>query len=274
MQAVDCIGFTRTLLAETNSGQRWSDADMLTFTDRAQKLIVRELKWPPGRFTFSTVAKVQEYQLDEVIKILGVYLNGQIIERTDIATMEGRQIQLDDSTGTGGGPGGLVVTNQAPTLAGKSYTPAWSSEPAAAYPVASDTGYPSQSFQQPWMTGMRPRYYCEGGNIGFVPAPLSPYTVVARVVLQPPPLQNLTDVMVLPDIALDAVCWKACEYAYFSDRTDSSTDARNYAIQQFQDAMKALRAWRSGYDGDAPQGPKPVAYRAFSNRVGRNRIGA
>lgn len=265
----DVTTFARSLTGDGTTGIRFTDAQLISYVDRAQKLIVRDLKWPPSRFVFTTTSTVQEYQLQEVIKILAVYINGQPLVRTDKATLEGRQIQFYDQTGSGGGPGGLVVPNQAPVLAGANYTPQWTSQTASTYPVPSSLGYPAPD-AAPWMPGQRPRYYCNGGSIGFVPAPLGALKVVCDVIAQPVTLQTLADALMLPDIALDALSWKVIELMYFSDK-ETGADQRNYALTEYTKALGELRSWKRGYDGSGPKGPKPLTVRSFYVK-GRNKL--
>lgn len=272
MLASDVLSYAKTLSGEGVTGQRWTDDQLRSFIDRAQKMVVRDLKWPPSRYEFKTTSTVQEYQLQEVIKIEAVYLQGQPLIRTDKNILEGRFRNEYDQSGSGGGPGGLVVPNEAPVLVGNQYTPQWTSQTAAAYPVSSGVGF-GYPVNTPWYAGQRPRYYCNGGNIGFVPAPLGALTVVCDVIAQPPTLQSNSDALVLPDIALDALAWKAVELMFFSDKdAGGSSDSRNYAMSQFQQSMRDLRSWKNGYDGDAARGPKPLTYRSFYVK-GQNRNG-
>lgn len=273
MQAEDIVTFARQLLKEVTPGQYWEDSTLILFADRAQKYVVRQLRWPEGRFSFNSVANVQEYQIPEVIRVLRVYMNGQPIVQTNIPTLEGQQIQLNDQTGTGGGPGGLVAPNEAPVLTSGNYTPQWTGQPAASYPVMSSLSAPSPS-AQPWINGQRPRYYLRGGSIGFVPPPLGIYPIVIDCIPQPYQLVNLADACVLPDIALDALAWKVCEFCYYADPTNQqSGDSRNYAAAMFKDAMNEVKAWRKTYDGIGPRGPRILSQRSFYTS-GQNTIGA
>lgn len=272
MIANDVVTLAQDLSGEGITGQRFSTDQYLRFVDRAQKNVVRDLKWPPSRYVFTTTPTVQEYQLQEVIRILGVYLNGQPLPRTDIPTLEGRQVQAYDQSGQGGGPGGLVVPNQAPSLTGSSNTPAWTSQAAQSYPVTGSVGYPAPDAQM-WFTGRRPSYYCRGGNIGFVPAPLGTLTMVADVVAQPVTLQDLNDALVLPDTSAETLAWKVLEFMYFTDKdTSGAADQRNYAMTKYQEGLRELRSWARGYDGVGQKGPKIMSYRSFFVR-GQNRSG-
>lgn len=245
---------------------------MIAFVDRAQKWIIRNLKWPESRFAFQSIPNVQEYQIPEVIRILRVYMQGQPIVRSDIPTLEGQQIQLNDQTGTGGGPGGLINPTTAPALVGGNYSPQWTGTPPAVYPVPSSLNAPSPS-AAPWIVGQRPRYYMRGGMLGFVPIPLGTYQIVVDCIAQPYTLVNLADACVLPDVALDALAWKTCEFSYYADPTNQSAgDSRNYATSEFQKAMAELKSWKKTMDGVGPRGPNVLPLRTFYT-TGQNTIG-
>lgn len=271
MQAQDVVTLARDLLNEPTPGQRWTDAQLIRFTDRAQKSVIRTLKWPESRFVLTTTPNVQEYQIPEVVRMLRVYLQGQPIVPTNIPTLEGQQIQLNDQTGSGGGPGGLVG-NSAPALAGGQYTPQWTSQPPASYPVASSLYAPSPA-AQPWIVGQRPRYYMRGGMIGLVPAPLGAYPLVMDCIAQPATLENLTDTLVLPDIALDLLAWSVCEFCYYADpQNQGAGDSRNFAMSEKQKALQEVKAWKREYDGVGPKGPNILAMRSFYT-TGQNTTG-
>lgn len=270
MIASEVYGFAQQQCGEQNVGQRWTVAQWIAATDRAHKHLSRELKWPPSRFLFTSQPGVQEYQLQEVLKILDVYVNGQLLVQTDIATLQGEQIQISDQSGSAGGPGGLISPQAPPTLAGGPYSPAWAGQGAAAYPVANVQGTTLSA--SPWFVGQRPMYYCEGGNLGFVPPPLVAYPVVVRCIKQPALLQNPTDALVLPDICLDALAWKVCEYFYYANpQQDGNSDSRNYANAQYKEALIACKDWKRTYAGDTGHGVIPRTYRTdFTKGQRRN----
>lgn len=268
----DCLEYSRVLLAEPNSGQRWSNAQLIKFIDRAQKLIVRKILWPVSRYEFMSVPTVQEYQEPEILKYLRVFIQGQSLPHADIDTLEGNQIQLYDQTGQGGGPAGLIVPGVAPQLAGGQFVSKWTSQPAATYPVSSPLSYPAPD-AQPWFPGRRPVWYDRGGNIGFLPAPAGIYPVVVDCVRQPFTLVNPTDAMVLPDISLDTVCWKTVELACFPGGEDESSDQRNYAMSEYGKSVAELDGWANGMAGQGPEGPKPLTYRSFYTRGNHRNFG-
>jgi hypothetical protein len=258
MLVTDAIAYERLLLGEPNNGQRWSDAQMVLFNDRAQKQIMRDLKWPPTPFFFNTIPGITEYAQDEpeILRILRLYVAGQPLVRTTKALLQGQQIQFDDQTGSGGGPNafGAIITGM--------YTPQWTGTPQANYPVASSLGYPSPN-AQPGYPGQRPRYYLDGARIGLWPTPSGAYPVYVDAVKMPPDLV-LTGDFVLPDGSMDAIAWYVCMQAYFSDRSESgSSESRQAAAQEYDKALRELRTWVRQYDGFGPRGPKPLAYRAF-----------
>jgi hypothetical protein len=102
---------------------------------------------------------------------------------------------------------------------------------------------------------------------------LGAITAVCDVVSQPVTLQTANDALMLPDTAADALAWQVIEYMFFSDKdTSGAADQRNYAMTEKQKALAELRAWKRGYDGGGPRGPKMLTYRSFFVR-GRNTMG-
>lgn len=272
MKASEVASLAQLWSGEQNVGQTWTPSQWLQAVDRAQKTLVRDLKWPPSRFLFTSTPQVQEYQLQEVLLILRVYVNGQILPRTSIPQLEGEQLQVDDQSGNVGGPSGLVSPIAPPVVAGGQYTPAWTSAPPANYPASNNFLYGTTLSASPWFTGQRPMYYTRGGNVGLVPAPLTAVPVVCDVVRQPVPLQAMTDDMVLPDICADAMAWDACEQFYYSVRDQSgSSDNRNFAHEKRMEAMQKCKDWRKTYEGGI-QGPIPLTYRTYY-RKGQRRLG-
>lgn len=272
MQVSDVVTFVRTLLDESNSAGRWSDAELIQFVDRSAKMLVRDMKWTESRFVFNTVATVQEYALNEVITILRVYVGGQELTRTDIPSLEGYSIQLYDQTANGSGPGGLINPGEASVLLVCSVAPQWTSQVAETYPIQnSQLGYPAP-YATPWYPGRRPAWYMRGGNLGFVPPPAGVIAVVVDCVRQPSTLTQLTTVMSLPDITLDALAWKTCYFCYFSDRNSESKQLRDDAALNYKMSLADIRTWRRTYDGSGPKGIKLLEERGFFQRGG-HRVG-
>jgi hypothetical protein len=269
-QAEDVIELARILQAEPNTGQRWNNLKLITLVDRAQKMLMRTLRWPEARYVFQTNL-AQEYQIPEMIRVLRVYIAGQIIEQTSIPTLQGQQTGVNDQSGTGGGPGGFVGTGVAPVLAGGQFGPAWVGQGTAVYPVSTAGSYTSPA--SPWFIGRRPAYYMRSGNIGFVPGPLGSSTCVIDCIAQPPTLQNLQDALMVPDIAVDCLAWKLCEFMSYADDEQGQDvqNSRDYALKGYRDALAELRMWRRTYDGVTSTGPNVFALRTFYRGIGQNR---
>ena len=269
MKASDVLTQVRPLLGESSTAQRWSNQDLLGFIDSGQKTMVRTLLWPESRTIVTTTANIQEYDLNEVLLVLRVYLQGQRLVETSIPTMEGDSLQLYDQTGTSAGPGGLI-TNGVPTLVTGDYTPQWTGEAAAAYPVASSLAPPGPT-GQPAYVGQRPMYYLRGGNLGVVPLPAGSYPLVLDIIRQPDTVNNTSQTLVLPSIAMDALAWKVCELAFFSDRTQSgAAQQMQAASQQYMKALTELKSWRQQYGGGTDEGIKMLTMRSFYTK-GNNR---
>lgn len=245
----DLLSFTRLLLAEptqTPTG-RWSDADLITFINQAQTQIALEIDWPESTVSGYTTTNIQEYQMPELLKILRVYVAGQPIVPTTIPALQGDQIMMYDMTA-------------------KNYQTQWQSQPTGAYPFASAATSPTGG-NTPWQQGERPRFYMRGGNMGFVPIPSGSYYVQVDLVPQPPILVNSTDVSIYQTNFKDAICWKAVEYAMFSDSNSMMTTATaNYQIEAGK-----LRDWRVNLQETLSKAPFPITHRTYF-RAPINRI--
>ena len=270
MDVNDILTNVRIATQESNPNQRWSNDQIIPLISQAQQLIVREILWPPSIYTFSTQPAVATYQILEILETLQVYIQGQPIVRSDIETMEGDQIFLWDQSGQTGGPGGFVQAGQPPALAGGQWTPQWSGTPPVTYPVASGLGIDVDT-ASPWIPGMRPRYYFNGGVIGFVPPPQGSYPVVIRCVRTPAEVTEPTDNLDLPVIAKYAITWKVIELMMFANAEQpAASDQRNYAQSEYEKEIVKLRKWKRGFDGGMTKGPNFLTYRSFYAR-GNNR---
>jgi len=236
----------RVLSAEPDSTGRWSDANIATLVNSGTRAVALELNFPESTQSFTSQAGIQEYTMAENLKILRVYVAGQLIVPTDIPSLEGDQLQFYDQTGTGNAP-------------------QWLTQPNTSYPVTNTpTGYPVTG-TLPFYPGMRPMFYIRGGNIGFVPQPAGAYVVKLDLIPVPPVLVNLTDLSIFPSIADETIVWKALELAYFSD---SNIDKAQYALNNFEQGMKKLRAWTNDYKHQAPHTPMPITYRTYYQNTG------
>lgn len=260
MISTDCKVLLRQILSDTNPSGRWSDPTLYNFIDRANKRIVRDVKFPDTRLTFPTVANQGEHQLPFVVILpLRVYVAGQLAVPSDIDTLEGHQIGMYDQTTQGTGT--LPANLSAPPGTLGAYEPQWVQQTPLSYPVANSWMTPAPD-SQPWYTGQRPRYYLRGGFLGLVPAPSNVVTVCFDCIALPPTVNVDGQVMTTPDLFMDAIVWAAATYAKYADDSGSSHQSRDVAEQTYQARMRELRTWRKTYDqGDGPGGPKPLTYR-------------
>jgi hypothetical protein len=123
-----------------------------------------------------------------------------------------------------------------------------------------------------WAAGQRPRWYFKGGSLGIIPAPAGVYTLVIYCLTVPPDAANLTDATLFPNNFRQALAWKICELAKFSDDGDRAAEQRTYAAGKYESEMRKLRANRKQYDGDQPRMPKLNTYRR-GRQIGNNRQG-
>lgn len=245
MTLSDINALFRIFTAEPDNTGRWSDSDVATLINEAQNFISLQIEWPVGHWQATSVNGTQEYTQPQLIKIERVYLAGQPCIPTDIATLEGTQIEFYDQTN--------------PTTA---YTPNWNSQPVTAYPVVNtQMGYPNGV--SPYYVGERPQYYLNGGNLGFVPPPAGAYTMDIWGIAVPTPLVNLADVCVFPDFFKSALAHKAAEIALHADSAD---DRAQQQALKFAEWMPQLRAWKRTLLKNKSRGPRPITYRHFFKR--------
>lgn len=248
MLASDVINMFRLLTATpSQTGGRWSDANILSFVDMAQKHLVQELLFPESRLTATTVADQQYYQLPETLRIERVYLNGQILVEVsgNIDTLEGRQIGYYDQYGSGS----YTASGDGPTGTVGPAAPQWALQAPTSYPFINQWGPPAPA-TAPNMIGQQPVYYRRGGGIGIVPMPAGGYTLVVDGVFVPPTLTATTQTLLVPSNYLDAMAWYTVSLAKFSDDTQGTNDQRNFAQQMYMDHLGKLRSWVRQYSID------------------------
>lgn len=244
----------RVFTAEPNNQGRWSDADAYTLINEAQNLLGLLLEWPVVNLTATSQAQTQEYVLSTNIqKIERVYLQGQPCVPTDIATLEGTQIEYYDQN-----------SNTTP------YTPQWNTAIYNTYPVTNtQTGYPNGV--SPYYVGKRPSYYVYGetgnaGNLtmGFVPIPLSSnYAISIWGIGVPNPVLQATDNSDFPSFFASAIAHKASELAFLADSQNERAQA---AALKFAEWLPQLRTWKLDLLKNKSRGPRPIAYRQFFKR--------
>lgn len=253
----------RRLLNDPSAQGRWSDASLISFTDEAQQLLTRDVEFPQSRLTAPTIVNQQEYATPDLLNVYRVYLAGQLLVPTTKQILEGHQTQEYDQ-GLDSGimqPGIQTPGSGGPPGTQGSFTPAWNIQSPEAYPVANAWGSPAPD-AQPWFTGQRPRYYFDGGVIGFVPAPSSIVTMCIDCLRVPDPLANLIDITIFPYNFRTAMVWKVVEFAKFADNDQTASEQRMYASQMYEKEMRKLRTTYKFYAGDAPRMPK-----MFTNRT-------
>jgi hypothetical protein len=269
--ASDAIAAARVQLNDPSPQGRWSNGSLLGFLDRANKLLNRDVLFPEARWVIPTVANQQEYQIDPpVIETLRVYCNGQLLTPTTLQLLEGHQIGLYDQSGTGAPPTG----SGAPPGVQGTHTPQWVAQSPETYPVQSGSYGGLAPNTTPWFPGRRPSYYWRGGFLGLVPAPASAGSyLVLEGVAQTPSITTTTTMTQWPTMCLDALVWKMCELAMFSDNSSSSSEARNYAASMYDKEMRRIRTWNRRRDGDMPRTPVLRTNRS-GYITGNNRFGS
>jgi len=282
MFAQDVVTLARANLDDTatGTGQRYSNATMQQWLGEAQKRLMRDVLFPSGRMSISTIPNQQEYQCGTILRTDSVYLNGQLLVPTGqggIATLEGHQIQLYDQGARGANPAPVPGSGLPPSTQGP-YAPSWGTLTPQGYPAANTASWPAPDAgpSYPFSTGQRGRFYYRSGSIGVTPAPAYgppldsdnnpiPNLVIDGVFL-PPRLAALSDPLIFPDHFEEALAWKICEFAKFADDTGKSSESRNYAQGMYRAAMVDLRMWVHTFKGDAADGPKVETSRNFYMR--------
>lgn len=268
IQASDVANEARGMLGEYFNTGQFGDGQMLDWVNRAQKQIVKKMRSPSAIQAFFTKPNVQEYPLEEVVRIKRVYVAGSPISRTDFATLEGRQVELYDNTAQGPGPAGNVQYNIPSPGYNGGASPQWAAQAPQNYPPV-NTG-PAQ-FASPWIPGRRPVYYVRKlGIIGFVPVPTGVVPVQVDCIKVAPKLLSLNDYLIIPDQALMAAAWLCCYFAYFQDRgNDGAQQLRAEAMTNYREEMADLLQFVRNYDGDGPNGPQLNTGRiTYRNRIG------
>lgn len=239
LQLAEINAFVRILLAEPSNTGRWSDSDLATLISAAQRDLALKIDWPVGQYTATSVNNQQEYTLPEIVKIQRVYFAGQPIPHMTIDELQGTGIELYDQTAT-------------------NYQTQWQSQAAAAYPVASDVGYPVPKV--PYFAGQRPIYYQRGANIGFVPKPAGAYTITLDVVDMPATLTNLTDVSPFGLQCKDALAYKTASLCLMADSKD---DQANLMTARYLSECAKLESWRNQFNSTAPRNRQMITGRTF-----------
>lgn len=270
MLASDAIAYERILLSAVAGGnQRWSDAALLTLTDRAVKMTVAKVLFPESRLSLTTTANLQEYALPEMHGIARIYLNGQRLTPVpgNIDTLEGSQILFNDDTGTGT----PVAGSGGPPGAGGAMQPEWVVQTPVSYPYLNTWGAPKPN-AQPWFQGQPPRFYRRSGSIGVVPAPNGAFSLVVEGVRVPSTLTSTGQTVIVPDNFMEAIANWVMYRALAADKDELAQQMSRNALNDFDREIRTLRTWKRQYTGDDDQ-ILPMTYRG-RYRYGGNRSGS
>jgi len=260
----DFINRARLFLNDPNPGARWTDPAMINLANSATKTANRDVLFPQARWDIPIISGQGTYQISPaVITTDVVYVNGMILPQSSPDLMQGQQLGVNDQTGTNA----VTATGvNIPDGATGIYTPQWISEGPATYPFLGI----GASGLAPWYNGYNPVYYWLGGYLGITPAPLGSGYITMFGVPVVPDFVLTTDASYFPINFINAIAWKICELAKFSDDTDRSAEARNYAANQYEKEMRSLRTWNRRRKGDDTATPVVVTNRSYYVR-GNNR---
>lgn len=245
----------------------YSDATLLAQLDMICIDIMNRVRFPYARISTATVAGQQEYQLPETPIDDGmgcVYLNGQLLSKTEVSELQGQQIGYFDQSGFGtqsAGSGG-------PTANAGAFVPAWTVQPPESFPVPNYQTLRTMS--APWVSGSAPKYYLRGGSIGIVPAPnasakvvngvpvpnlvidlcitnayLGPYTWNGTMSI-PPALTATGQRIWYPSNFKPALMWSLVEIIGAADDTGMTKEARDNAAAKARDQVNQLMFWATG----------------------------
>jgi hypothetical protein len=219
---------------------RFTVADSIDLLNKAQVQTALDLPYTEGTDTFPTIANQQEYAMVENIRVLRVYMLGpngskQLIEPTDIPTMEGENANIFDASSD-------FIQGQPPL------TPQWIAQKPVTYPYRSPQrqgqGHPASM----WNWSNPPRWYRRYGNIGFVPPPNAVFTVCMDFIPIPPTVVTTSDLLAFPEMYRDALVYKMSEYSRQADGSaDSMKNAQLYMaqIKKLQTNVNKFQATKS-----------------------------
>lgn len=258
----------RTLAKDPPPGT-YSDDALCGQLDLVCLDIITQIKFPFARISTATIANQQSYLLPETPIDDGtgcVWLNGQLLTKTDIATLQGQPIGYYDQSGFGAQAAGSA----GPTANAGSYVPQWTVQPPTSFPMPN---YQTQrTFTAPWAMNGSPKYAIHGGDLLIVPAPnasaqldtnnnpipnlvidicisdayLGPYTWNLNTV-QPRALTGVGDRIWFPNNFKNALVWGLVSRMLAADDTGSSKESRNNAAEQYRNQIDQLFFWARSY---------------------------
>lgn len=260
LNSTDCVTALRNALGDldTSLSGRFSNNVLLQWIDSANKRLVGETLFPDSRIEQPTVANVQLYQFPLMLKSDVFYVGGQIVVPSDKATLEGRQINVYDSSGDGSqlpAPYADVPSNSSSGIA----APAWTVTSPLSYPTTQGQWITPKPDAEPWYCGSPPRLYWKGGWLGLVPIPGNddPVTTIAiEGVRQPDTIDALDIAMTTPENYKDAIVWGAIAWAKFADAGQLSEAQCTRAENNYIRERRRLIEWRGLYPGEQRDGPK------------------
>lgn len=233
---------------------RFTVSDAFDLLNKAQVQTALDLPYTEGTYTFPTIANQQEYAIIENIRVLRLYVLGpngakQIIEPTDIPTMEGENQNIFDASSS--------FHQGEPPL-----TPQWLAQKPVTYPYQSPQvqGYGHASAMWHWSSP--PRWYRRYGNVGLVPPPNGVFTVSVDLIPLPPTVNTTAALLEFPEMYRDALVYKMSEYSRQADGSqDSLKNANMYAAQ-----IKKIQTNVNKYQASKAQNFVPWVRRSRHNR--------
>lgn len=246
MQASDIIALFRILGSERSATGFVSDSDALQLANQASIDVALRIDWPESTMTTPTAASQAEYQLMDLVAILRVYVAGQLLYPTDIATLQGEQLEQFDQNAND-----------------NSLRPLWVQQQAigATYPQMNDQANPVAG-GLPYYLGQRPVFYLRGGNLGLMPSPLGVYTLQVDYIPLPAYLTSDTSYSDMPTASKAAIVWKMISYLYQMDSNDAGA-AR--AEGNFEKAVRETIQWRTKLIRNKIRRPNLYPYRIIFN---------
>lgn len=194
-----------------------------------------------GSFTpsFYSPQRGNEYQLNELVKVLRVYMVDQIgnvqpLVPNDIDILEGVTIEeWDQSSGQVAG---------APQ-----FTPKAIAQGAVTYPVASPFGRAPVKTPFQFTTGgaQRPQFYLRGsggGYLGLLPPPIALYQIRVDYIAKPKTMTQNGDISDFPEYCRDLICYKMLS-DIFAGEDNSRED--NYLTKFYGEAARIREKQRS-----------------------------
>lgn len=281
-----CLTLLRQTLSDldTSSTGRWSDATLINWIDQGNKRMIGDILFPDCKVVVETVGGVQIYQFPLMLEVDGIYLAGEIIVPSDLATLEGRQIGYYDNSSGGTTQSPAPYGDQPIGTTGQS-APAWTVTEPASYPDSTGTwssGFPAPN-AAPWTPYQRPRYYWRGGWLGLPRIPANDgVPIQVDGVRQPDTIPYVTNggvtvaqPMTSPENFKPGIVWAAACWAFFSNNDDNSRKQNALCESNYQAEKKRMLSWRGTWEGKKPETPMVRTLRPqFSRqRVRRNHGG-